>query len=198
VREARTEELVERSKAGDQDAFERLFARVAERCLLYVQVRLGKALRGRLDPVDVLQDVYLEAFRGFGRFEPRGDGSFLRWLNRIAENRIRLLAQHFAAQKRIPAHALARGSAVLNRLRAEQTGPATACARRESSELLAEAMQGLSDEEREVLLLRYFHGKTLEEIASQVERSEPTVRRLLGRGRLRLGRLLRHGQREAS
>lgn len=185
-----TDELVGAAQGGDDAAYEALFARVARRLLLYVRVRLGPRLAGSVDPMDVVQETYLEAHRAFPAFEQRTPGAFTRWLLRIADHRLHDLSDRLGATKRRAFQEAARGSAVLERLRAEQSGPVSESERREEHQALIEGLSALDEREREVLLLRFFHGLTLEECAAQLAVSEPTVRRLLARGQIALGGLL--------
>jgi RNA polymerase sigma-70 factor (ECF subfamily) len=186
-----TDELVVRAQGGDQGSYERIFARVADRGLLYVRLRLGHKLRERLDPFDVLQDAYLEAHKSFHAFEARGDGAFLRWIYRIIDNRVRNLADYHGAQKRHSEMGEVHLPQVLEQLRAGQPGPSTAYARTEQQESLLRAMEELSPVEKEALLLRYFQERTLDEIAGELGRSVSAVRRLLAKAELELGAALR-------
>ena len=183
----RTDALVDLARAGDASSYNRLFARVADRALLYIRLRLGPALRAKVDPLDVLQETYLEAHRSFAHFRPQAEGAFLRWLYGIADNRLRNLADHWRAGKRAAARET---PGVIERLRASQTGPATACGRAEQNDRLLAALESLGADEREALVLRYFHESTLEAIALAMDTSISSARRLLARAELRLGRAL--------
>ena len=185
-----TESLVAQAKAGDREAFDRLFTLASDRALLFIRLRLGARLRGRLDSMDVLQEAYVEALKGFERFEYRGDDAFARWLCRLIENRIRGLADHFGAKKRTPPKGELHVSHVIDRVRASQTGPFSALDRGDARERLAQALAELEDAERETVLLRFFQGRTLDEIAEMTGRSPTGVRRLLGKSALKLGRHL--------
>lgn len=186
-----TEELIDRARGGDDLAYDGLFDRVADRLLVYVRCRLGAGLRGKLEPLDVLQETYVEAHRSFDRFQGQGPGSFTRWLYGIADHRIRDLAKHFGAAKRRPPGELVQASTALRRIAAEQTGASTLMARRERDEALVAAMDELPEREREALLLRFFQGRTLEEIAAALDTSERSVRRLLGNAMQRVGGVLK-------
>lgn len=185
--------LVQRARGGDREAYDALFALAADRARLFVRLRLGPALRAKVDVDDVLQEAYLEAHRSFERFRYHGDGAFSRWLCRIIENRIRGLADHHGAVKRKPPGALARVSRIEQRVAAARTGPQTAALRGERSALLVQAMDALADEEREVLLLRFFQDRSLDDIAHTTGRSPTAVRRLLGKATRRMGTLLLGG-----
>lgn len=172
------------------DAFDARFADAAERLHLYLRVRTGQALRAHEDSLDLMQETYLAARTAFARFEDRGDGAFVRWLCRIAENCIRARADHHAARKRRPPAELARVSQLLSRIAAGTLGPATRAERQEQRERLAAALAGLPREEREVFVMRHFEDLDLDAIADRTGVSATSVRRLLGRAALRLGERL--------
>jgi len=186
--------LVLRARAGDRDAYDRLFALASERALLFIRLRLGARLRGRLDSMDVLQEAYVEALRAFPDFEFRGDDSFSRWICRLIENRIRGLADHFDAAKRRPPGAPAPISQVLDRVRATTPGPSTQFELKEDEKRLAAALERLADDEREALLLRFFQERDVDDIARLTGASASSVRRLVGRATAKLGGLLGEGE----
>ena len=175
--ESITRVLWRQAKAGDQSAYERLFSLHADRVLVFIRVRLGK-LREKIEPEDVLQEAFLSAHRSFADFDYTDDGAFLRWLCRIIDNRMRDAHDYFTAKKRqevpVPKSAL--------------TGPVTALNRVENRERIESALQQLSDEHREVLLLRYFGGLSAEETGRRMERSPGAVRNLTARALVELGK----------
>ncbi|MGE0759434.1 MAG: RNA polymerase sigma factor, partial [Pirellulaceae bacterium] len=133
---------------------------------------------------DVLQDAYAAALQGFPRFEYTDEGSFLRWMCRIIDNRLRDTNDYFAAAKRqireIP--------------RSAPTGPVTAFARAENRERLQAALHQLSDEHREVILLRYFQRLTTQEAAERMQRSVGAIRSLLSRALVELGKQMKSNE----
>jgi RNA polymerase sigma-70 factor, ECF subfamily len=185
--------LANQAQAGDKSAYDRLFAQAAARLQLFIRVRLGKRLREKLDSLDVLQDTYVEADKAFAKFVCNDEDAFARWLCCIAENRIRGLADHFNAKKRRAPGELLPVSKVLEEARKSQHSPATAAARLETREALARALEQLDDELREILLLRHFQGRTIDEIAQVTGQSQSGVRRLIGRAQHSLGRVMREG-----
>ncbi len=187
---ADTASLLQRARAGDRDAADVLFARAADRVLLYVRLRLGRALRAEVDSMDVLQETYAAAIEDLDRFEMRGDGAFPRWLCRIAENRIRGLADRRGAKKRSPGGGRLPVSDVLDRVAAQGSGPATRAERIEGRERLASALDRLEDDERLAILLRHFEGRTFDAMAAALGTSASGARRILGRAMARLGSAL--------
>lgn len=172
--------LWRQAREGDPSAYERLFALHVDQLLMFIRLRLGGGLRGKIDPEDLLQETYLAAHRNFEQFTYTADGAFLRWLCRIVENRIRDWHDHFQAHKRqtveIP--------------RSAPTGPVSAFARIENRGRIEAALANLADDHREVLLLRYFEGLSAEETAERMQRTSGAVRKLTARALVELGKQL--------
>ncbi len=81
----------------------------------------------------------------------------------------------------------------MERVRDSAAGPATGAHGRDRDARLARALGALPDDEREVLLLRHFQDRTVEEIAALVARSPSAVRRAIGRATSRMGSMLAAG-----
>jgi RNA polymerase sigma-70 factor (ECF subfamily) len=178
--EPSTKILWERARAGDREAYDRLFSLHADRALLFIRARLGPKLREKVESCDVLQEAYLAAHEAFASFEYADDGAFLRWLCRIIDNRIRDLRDYFQARKRQPTELP----------QSNPTGPITALDRAEHRETIARALDRLSEDHRQVLLLRYFEGLSAEETARRMGRSAGAVRKLTARALAELGKQL--------
>lgn len=184
------------ASAGDRDALDRLFARAADRLLLFVRLRLGPALRARVDSLDVLQETFLHAHRDRAGWQAIGsdpERAFVQWLCVIAQHRIHDLAAWHGAKRRDVRAEQRHVSAVLAGLQRSGHGPATSLVRREERDRLAAAVEQLPDEDRDVFVLRHFAGLTLDAIADQLGRSASSVRRSLGRSTRDVGRRLGAG-----
>ncbi len=178
--EPATHVLWKKARAGDRAAYDQLFALHLDRALFFVRARLGPVLRTKVDSMDILQDAYLVAHRDFARFEYTDEGAFLRWLCRLIENRIRDGNDYFAALKRQPV-ALPRS---------DPTGPSSLLDRADHRQKIAEALDRLSEDHRQVLLLRYFEGLSAEEAGQLMHRSAGAIRNLTARALAELGKLL--------
>jgi RNA polymerase sigma-70 factor (ECF subfamily) len=175
-----TRTYYEQAKAGDRDAYDRLFALHQDRALLFIRARLGPKLRQKIESADILQDAYLAAHRDFTKFEYTDEGAFTRWLCRLIENRIRDWHDHFGAAKRQS----------VELPKSTPTGPGTALDRKEQREQLAQAMDQLADDHRQVLLLRFFQGLSADEVGALMNRSAGAVRKLTARALDELGKKL--------
>ena len=88
------DELLRLAAAGDGTSWEALVDRSRPRLRRMVAFRLDHRLRGRVDPSDVLQDAYLEAWRDLRSYLDRPEIPFFLWLRGIAGNKLRELHRH--------------------------------------------------------------------------------------------------------
>ena len=175
-----TQTLCHQAKSGDRQAYDRLFALHTDRALMFTRARLGPKLREKVESIDIVQDAYLAAFQAFENFEYTDEGSFTRWLCRIIENRIRDMNDHFAAKKRQAVPLPKSGP----------TGPITALDRAEHREKILRALDGLAEDHRQVLLLRFFEGLSAEDVGQMMDRTAGAVRKLTSRALVELGKRL--------
>jgi RNA polymerase sigma-70 factor (ECF subfamily) len=179
-----TIELVHRAQDGDSQALQALFGRYYERVRRMVRLRLGAALRHRLDSGDILQETFLEALRTFDRFEMRDPGSFINWLARLAENRIRDAADYHRALKRaagreVPLSPGDQSTEVDLGLKAGGLLPSESADDAEQVRRLETALERLSDEDRELILLRNYAGAAWETVAQLTGRPSPDAARVV-------------------
>jgi RNA polymerase sigma factor (sigma-70 family) len=174
-----TDDLVRDAVAGRPEAVDALYARVAPRVLTYVRMRMGQSLRARMDSRDILQATLLKSFERFGEFQGSGKPALMAWLARIAEREILDRADYQqrarrSAEREAPLSGEdvpeARVTSVLSRM-----------IRDERAEQLEQAMEGLSDAHREIILLRKFQELPFREIAARLDKSEDACRMLLAR-----------------
>ncbi len=168
--ETREQQLVERARNGNQQAFEELCLDLRERLLATIRSRLGTAARQGTDAEDVLQASFVRALHSIQRFEWRGDGSFRRWLESIAIHVTLDAVRH-------------QGRRTVLRIDRDLTGdgasPSKGIRRRERLDRLEVSMKALSPDYRTVLRLARMDGLPIKEIAKQMGRSESAVHNLL-------------------
>ena len=83
----RVEELVTSAHDGDVDALNELFQRYHQTMVEMARRKLGPRLRLKEDPDDLAQTTFREAARDFHGYRYQGEGSLLRWLIQILQNR---------------------------------------------------------------------------------------------------------------
>jgi DNA-directed RNA polymerase specialized sigma24 family protein len=96
----RVEELVASAQGGDIDSLNELFQRYHQTMVEMARRKLGPRLRLKEDPDDLAQTTFREAARDFQGYRYQGEGSLLRWLIQILQNKIRDKAEFYSAGKR--------------------------------------------------------------------------------------------------
>ena len=152
------EELVALSMGGDVESFNQLVLRW-ERPIYALAYRvIGREDEAR----DVVQETFLRAFRGIGKF--RGQAKFSSWVYRIALN---LCRDWMRRERRAPLLPTPEGVDVVELAAAQ--GPVESIedlvARKDLSRVVAEAMTKLPEEQRTAIILKEYHGMTFQEIA---------------------------------
>jgi RNA polymerase sigma-70 factor (ECF subfamily) len=167
---------------GQRDAFGQLVT-------LY-QTRLYNAIVRLLDSsedaADVVQDAFLNAYQSLRSF--KGDSEFFTWLYRIAFN----TAISLKRKKRVTLSLDTGGpdGGIDPDDSSEYIKPGAALQRSEEESQLQEALNRLSPEHREVLVLKEIDGMKYEDIAEILSVPIGTIRSRLHRARLELRALL--------
>jgi len=185
----KTQQLVALAKDGNDSALNQLCNVYGERVHWIVRLRMGKELRSKLESMDVVQDVLVSALKDLGDFTYRADGDFLRWLSKVAENRLRDNIDKLHAGKRdirkevrLDNH----GPTTEDRLFAvrgpiDTATPSVIMSRKEELDELAKAMDELKPEYKEVIVLTKIEGLSYKEIAGKLGKSDEAVRKLVSR-----------------
>jgi RNA polymerase sigma-70 factor (ECF subfamily) len=188
--------LIAQARAGSTEALEELMGRYRPYVGLLVQHKGGGRLQARVDASDIVQETLLQAARNIGQFAGNGEEEWRAWLARIAEREvIHQVRHHAGAAKRAVGReqplATGPGSAssafgVGQELAASQTSPSVAAVRGERSAMLADALDALPADYREVLILRHVEALDFPEVAKRMQRSAGAVRVLWTRALKRL------------
>lgn len=196
-----TRELVTRAQTGDAEALNTLFERYYATMVDLARRRLGPKLRIKEEADDLAQTTFREATRDFLQYEYRGEGSLLRWLVQILQNKIRDRAEYYAAGKRDvsrerPVEEVRTGQvpAEIGRYETESDDLSVTRQVQRSEEfvILKEALEELSADHRAAITLVFFQGLTLRQAGERMGgRSEDAVRMLLRRAEARLRELMK-------
>jgi RNA polymerase sigma-70 factor (ECF subfamily) len=131
---------------------------------------------------DIVSETYVRMLEHIGAYTYRGV-PFRAWLYQIAHN----LAINAVRRERPVA-----GEDVLEQIVAPEPDPEWAVQRGEEHAALRRALLELSEEQRQVLLLRFVAEQSTAEVARVLQKSEGSVKQLQFRGLRSLARLLRH------
>jgi RNA polymerase sigma-70 factor, ECF subfamily len=164
---------VQRAKDGDSSIWDGWFQRYYPNLFRYAYIRL----RRRAEAEEIASQVFVEAYRGIGRYTYTGK-PVLAWLYRIAHNlvydRLKLEERRSVLQVDSPA------------VTDTTEGPESIIANID----LLNAIDTLTDEQRDVVILRYFLGMSAQEVSGVVGKSPAAVFSLQARALIALrGRL---------
>jgi RNA polymerase sigma-70 factor (ECF subfamily) len=197
--DADTDVLIERAARAEGAARDELFRRYRHRLKQMVTVRIDRRLAARLDPSDVVQDVFAEATRHLSEYLRDRPLPFYPWLRRLAwERLVDLHRRHVQARRRSLAREELHIGGVsdeslqllANRLAGSGTSPSNRAVREELRQRVQRALVHLDDNDREVLLLRYFEQLSTQETASVLGLSDSGVKSRLMRALVRLRELV--------
>jgi RNA polymerase sigma-70 factor, ECF subfamily len=179
--------LIERCLAGEQAAWDELIKLHTKRVYAICYRFTNQDSQAQ----DLTQDVFLRVFKTLSSFRA-GEGSFTVWLTRLTRN---LLVDHYRRTKhdRVT-DAIEDKLPVLEARTGQYSRTESLLAGREAGELLQAALQKLSPELREAVILRDLEDLEYREIAQVLSVPEGTVKSRLNRGRAELARVLRRSQ----
>jgi len=190
----KTQHLVALAKDGNESALNQLWKVYGARVHWIMRLRMGRELRSKLDSMDLAQDALVSALEGLGNFTYKNKGDFLRWLSKIAENRLRDNLDKLHADKRD----------IRKEVRLDDYGPTTAggfvrtpgpidattpsviMSGKEELDKLEKAIDQLKPEYRKVIVLTKIDGLSYKEIGDRLGKSTDAVGMLLSRAMVAL------------
>jgi RNA polymerase sigma-70 factor (ECF subfamily) len=192
------EKLLAHARAGDEVALGQLLELYRAYLTLLARVQIGCRLQGKADPADMVQETFLEATRHFARFRGETEPELTAWLRQILAGCLSHLIRRYQGTQardirleRALEDDLDLSSRTVDRaLIAEQSTPSQRASHREQAVLLADALDRLTPDYREVILLRHLEGLTFPEVAARLGRSLDSVEKLQVRALLALRRAL--------
>src|SRR5438132_7769562 len=180
-------ELVRSAQRGDAQAFRRLVEKYQRRVY---QLALGM-MKDPDDAMDIAQETFVRVHRYLPSF--KGDSSFFTWTYRIATNRCLDAQRKKGRVTRVDAEEgdEAEIEAAMDPPSAALAGPQRSVLNDELRGKLEEALQGLSENHRAILLLRELEGMSYEELAKVLGIRKGTVMSRLFHARLKMQNKLR-------
>jgi RNA polymerase sigma-70 factor (ECF subfamily) len=190
--------LLDEARAGNQAALGRLLELYRNYLRLVARALIGQALRIRLDASDLVQETFLKAQREFADFLGSTEPELAGWLRQILVRSLADQVRQHRAKRRdyrreesievVLDHS---SLAIQARLAAPLSSPSAHSSRREQAVLLADALEKLPADYREVFLLRNLERIPFETIAARMGRSSGAVRMLWTRAIKKLSQLLK-------
>ena len=158
------EQLVQRAKQHDEEAFAQLYEEYFDKIYRYVALRIGD----RMEAEDITQQVFLNAIKAISSFKWKGI-PFSAWLFRIAHNQV----VDYLRKKTKRATAPLEKSLVTG-----GDDPQLIFERRSDIEQLISATRKLTPAQREVISLRFAGEMSVAQVAKVMGKSEGAVKAL--------------------
>ena len=184
-----TRQLVAFAKKGDELALNKLCSVYAERVQWMVRFRMNKKLRSKMESMDLVQEVLINALRGLGDFSYDNEGDFVRWLSKITENAFYDNLDKFHAGKRDIRNearfddfsSSATGNFVGIPGPIDATTPSVIISKREDLARLEKAIDKLKPKYREVIILAKIEQLSYGQIGQRLGKSAGAVKMLVSR-----------------
>lgn len=164
-----TIQLLDRARAGDEAALEKLFARYLKPLRRWASGRLPTWARDMADTQDLVQETLLQTFKRIEGFEARGEGALQAYLRQALMNRIRDELRRFNR----------RGTPAALDTQAPDMGPSPleAAIGQQATERYERALARLRDADREAIVARVELGCSYEEMATALGKPSPEAAR---------------------
>jgi RNA polymerase sigma-70 factor (ECF subfamily) len=156
--------LVDRAKSGDPEAFARLYDAYIERVYRYIYFRISDDDATE----DIVSQVFLKAWENLGRYKA-GSSPFIAWLYTIARN---LVIDYYRAKKDILPIEEAWA------IPSDRQSPDEEAQTRFDLEAMRDALQFLTGDQQQVLILKFIAGLPNQNIAKIMNKQEGTIRGL--------------------
>jgi len=172
-------ELVKLIQAGNAD----LFAVVIERYQGKLFAYLYRLIGGREEAEDLLQDVFIKAFRNLKSYD--SDRKFSSWIYRIAHNEAVNYIKRKSLKRFISWEDV---TSTKDKLVSNNTedGADREWLRKEAIQEIDEAINNLPIKYKQVLILRYYSEKSYEEISEILQKPVNTVGTLINRAKRKM------------
>jgi RNA polymerase sigma-70 factor (ECF subfamily) len=158
--------LVRRARQGDEEAARALFDRYFDRIYNYAHARLGRVQEAE----DLAIETMTRALTRLDLYEERESG-FQSWVFRIAHN---ALIDYYRRQGKPPTVALEEAETAIP----PSADPAELALDRVENDELRAAIRRLTDDQQQVLLLRFFADLSAVDVAELVGKSVGAVQAL--------------------
>jgi RNA polymerase sigma-70 factor, ECF subfamily len=154
-------DLIAAAKDGSRDAFAQIYETHVDRVYAYLLSRLRQAS----DAEDVTADVFIRAMKGLNKYKPQGK-PFIAWLIRIAHNESVNYVKKRARRQETP----------IVEVPSDSDGPEELTLQKASAGEIVDAMEDITELQREVLQLRFAAELSIDETAESMDRTAGAVK----------------------
>jgi RNA polymerase sigma-70 factor (ECF subfamily) len=177
-----TDRLLDDARKGEPGAVDKLLGEFREPLRRVIGLRLDPAVARRVDASDIVQDVLVEANQRLTDYLKQPDMPFHLWLRHLAQDRIiDTHRRHRLAQRRSvdreqpiarPAWADESSVSLVAQLIDTERTPTSEAIRLELQRRLNDAIDKLSDDDREIILMRHHEALSNQEVAHALQLTE--------------------------
>src|SRR3954452_14058651 len=177
-----TDRLLDGARQGEPGAVDKLLGEFREPLRKVIGLRLDPAVARRVDASDIVQDVLLEANQRLTEYLKSPVMPFHLWLRHLAQDRIiDTHRRHRLAQRRSvdreqpitrPAWADESSVSLIAQLIDTERTPTSEAIRHELQRRLADAVNQLSDDDRDIILMRHHEALSNQEVAKTLGLTE--------------------------
>lgn len=177
-----TDRLLDDARQGRPGAVDHLLGEFREPLRRVVGMRLDPAVARRVDASDIVQDVLIEANQRLADYLKQPDMPFHLWLRHLAQDRIiDTHRRHRLAQRRSvdreqpiarPAWADESSASLVAHLIDTERTPTSEAIQHELQRRLSDAIDQLSDDDREIVLMRHHEALSNQEVAKALSLTE--------------------------
>ena len=185
--------------SGGMPALADLFERYRSALERIVHFRLDPKLRSRVDPSDVLQEAYIEISRRIQEFIDDSPVSFFVWIRqKTVQTLIDIQRNHLSEKRDVyreiplsPLYGQTSSLSIARFLLDDITSPSLAAVRAEEVQELQDALESMSETDREVLAMRHFEHLNNQQVAEALGLSATAASNRYIRAAAKLGEILK-------
>ncbi|HEV3080787.1 MAG TPA: sigma-70 family RNA polymerase sigma factor [Gemmataceae bacterium] len=172
------------ARAGSREALGELLQACRRYLLRVAEEKIEDALKIKGSPSDLVQDTFLDAQKGFGRFQGYSERELLAWLVRILRNNLRNFSRDYqdVEKRQVEGEVRLDDSAAQGNLKKRLVSPArtpsSMAIREEEAHRFRRAVQRLPEQYRLVIRLRDLERRSFEEIGPLVNTSAEGARKM--------------------
>lgn len=180
---SQTDTWIAAAKGGDRFALAKLLATYHPRLRARAEARMHPALKVKRAPDDLVQDTFLEVVQQIHHFRGNGPVAFLSWVCTILDHKLidARRAAHCQARDVNREVAVVAGSGsssywnLLDQVYADSGTPSRCVRRQEALAALLASVSDLSETHRQVIRMRFLEGRSVNDVAQHLDKSEAAV-----------------------
>jgi RNA polymerase sigma-70 factor (ECF subfamily) len=188
--------LLDLASLTNDAALGRLLESYRDYLTILARIQLGRRLQAKFDPGDVVQETFLHAVRDFAQFRGTSSKELVGWLRQVLAARLADFLRRYCGtqcrdvrlEQSLQAALDESSQALDRRLAAPHSSPSEQVVAHEQATWLAQALERLPEDYREVLVLHDLQECDFPEVAQRMGRSVEAVKKLWARALARLRR----------